>query len=72
MGLDEGPKAPGSSAPGAKGPRGPFQRSAGQALQTAEILLDYTGPGPALVQPMPTLIPYMAGIIIIDGPLGTC
>ena len=33
--------------------------SAGQALQTAEILLNYTGPlGPALVQPIPALIPF--------------
>ena len=38
---------------------GPDERSAGQALQTAKILLDYTAPlGRALVQPMPALIPY--------------
>ena len=42
----------------ASGPRGPSQQSAVHALQAAEILLDYTGPlGPALVQPMPALIP---------------
>ena len=34
-------------------PRGPSQRSAGQVLQTAEILLDYIGSiGPALVHPI--------------------
>ena len=56
MGADEGPKALGPEG-ARKGPRGPSQRSAGQALQTAEILLDYTGPlGPALVQPMPAMI----------------